>query len=93
MYRYTGTSTPVSDYIAVPMERDTQGCLEMNVQNTLYYLFATHEKYKYIQCGIKKKGVKMFCDNMLKKENSSLYFPSFKNGGGIKKLVAGMPDD
>jgi hypothetical protein len=30
---------------------------------------------------------------MLKEENTTLRFPSFKNGDDIQKLVAIMPDD
>jgi hypothetical protein len=30
---------------------------------------------------------------VLKEENTALRFPSFKNGNGILKLVASMPDD
>jgi hypothetical protein len=32
-------------------------------------------------------------DNVLKKENTTLRCPSFKNGDGVQKLVASMPDD
>jgi hypothetical protein len=54
---YPGAGTVLSNYIAKPWERDSQGYLETNLLNNPYYPFVTSEEYKYNQCGITKKSM------------------------------------
>jgi len=90
---YTEASTPLIDFIAEACECDTQACRETNLHNNPCYPSATHEEYKYIQCVIKKKGMKLYKGNILKGEHAALRFRSFKNSDSIQKPVAAMSVD
>jgi len=43
-----GAGAPLSDHIPEQWERNAEGWLGINLQNTPYYLFVTCEEYKYI---------------------------------------------
>jgi len=90
---YPGVGALRIDSIAEPWELPAKGCLEMNLQNNPYYPFVTREEYKFIQCGIKKKGMNTYYDNVLKEGNTALRFPTFENGDGVQMLVANRADD
>jgi len=90
---YPGACAPLINFITEPWERDTEGCFETILQNNPYYMFAMREEYKYIQGGISNKDMKTYYDNELNKENTSLRFPSFRNGDGIQRLMASTPHD
>jgi hypothetical protein len=69
-----GTGALLSVCISEPWERDSQGCLEMKVHTSPSSLLATNAEMKYIQCGIKKKGMKTYSENLLKEEITTLCF-------------------
>jgi len=90
---YPSTGAPQIECNAESLKRDAQGCLETNLPNIPYYLCATRDEYKYIECGIEKTVIKTYYDKVLKKEKTPLHYPSFKNRDGVQKLVASKPDE
>jgi len=90
---HSSAGAALSDGIPEPWERDADGFLESNLPNNPYYPFATHEVIKYIQCGIEKKGIRTYYDNVLKERNTALCFPIIENRDCVQKLVASMAAD
>jgi hypothetical protein len=90
---FPGMGALVTEYIAAGGESDSQGCLETNLQNNPHSPYGTCKEYKYIHCGIPKTGMETYYDKVLQEKNQTLCFRSFKNGDGIQKLVARIPDD
>jgi hypothetical protein len=88
-----GAGTPLINNIPQALVRDAQGFLDTLLQINPHYPFVTCEDYKYILCGMKKQGIKTYYDNVLKEDSTCLHFPRSKNGDGVQKLVASMPDD
>jgi len=70
----------LTNYIADPRACDTQGCLETNLQNSPYYPFVTCKEYNHVQCGIEKKGMKMYYDNTLREETPLCVLETSKTG-------------
>jgi hypothetical protein len=89
---FPNAGAPLVGYQPQPWECDEDGNLEENLMNDPYFPFTTREEYKFVKRGIKKKGMKTYYDNVLKEENTGLRFPSFRNGGGIQRLVASIRD-
>jgi len=89
---FPGVWAPLTNYSAQLFEHNTQSFLERNWQNNSYYPFVMRQQYKYIQCGIRKKGVKMYYHNMRQEENPTLCFLSFKTEDWVLMLVATKSD-
>ncbi|KAF8542578.1 hypothetical protein BDD12DRAFT_802789 [Trichophaea hybrida] len=84
----SGAGLLQSDNIDEPPDRDTQGFPKTNLQNHSYYPYGMAEEYKYTQCGIKKRGMKKYYNNILKEANNILDFPSFNLRDDVSKLAA-----
>jgi hypothetical protein len=61
--------------------------------NILYFPFAMRDEYNSVQCGINKKHIKTYYDNVLMEENTTLHFPRFNNADPIQKFMASMGND
>jgi len=90
---FPGGDAPLRDCISDPWEYYAQGFPETNLQHNLYYPLAMREEYKYIQCRIKKNGMKIYYDNVQKEEYIALRFPMFKNWDYVQKLVTSISGD
>jgi hypothetical protein len=90
---HCGTGLTLFDFIAEPWEPNTLHCLVTNLLHNPYCPFAIREEYKYMQCKIKMTGLKTYYDNVLKEENTTLYFSRYKHRDCIQKLMVSMPHD
>jgi hypothetical protein len=87
------TCSPLSNYIAVGLERDPLGCLVMNLHTVPTTCFPMCKENKYIEIGIKNNGKKTSYGNRLMEDIMALHFLSFNKLDGVQKLMASMPSD